>query len=102
MNMSPMFIYSMSGFGVAAMNSPVSRSRNSRPWWESWKRNVKELCCHCENLFNLLEFRSQESDHTSNLYERPIVTGLHVGRHLGTLPDNEGDGAGLYGQCAIF
>ena len=42
------------------------------------------------------------NDHTSNLYERPTVTGLHVGRHLGTLPDNKGDGVGLYGHCAIF
>ena len=39
------------------------------------------------------------SKHTSNLCGRPTVTGLHVGRLLG---DNEGDGAGLYGRCAIF
>ena len=63
MNMSPMFIYSMSGFGVAAMNSPVSRSRNSSPCWESWKRNVKELhVAICENQFQFIGFKVFKSD----------------------------------------
>lgn len=97
MNMSPMFIYIVSGLGVAAMNSPVSWSRYSRPWWESWNRNVKELYNQRENQLNY-SFQELKSDHTSNPYERPTATGRPC---LGPSPDNGGDEADSYHPCVI-
>ena len=60
--------------------------------------NVKELWYHYENEFKSLD-PGFESKHTSHPYERLIVPGLQVGRLLG---DNEEDGAGSYGRCAVF